>query len=120
MTTPPPAAAAALDTEAKELQADITETKTEAAAARTAGDDARADRLEANIAKTQADLDEVKTMLKALTDRPFHPAPGDGEAPAPGDGENKPGNGEAPAEEPKTDKPKGRPNRFFGDRWNQD
>lgn len=118
-TTPPPPNPEGLKTEAAELTADIKETEKEAEAARAAGNDARADRLEASIAETRKDLEEIKTSLKALTERPFHPAPGDGEttppAPAAGEGTTE----ETPPETTPETKPKKR-HFLFGDRWNEE
>lgn len=122
-TEPPkdPAQKEALETEAGELQADIKEAKEEAKEARADGDDARAARLEASIAKTQADLEEIKGLIKGITDRPFAPAPGDGE-PAP-DAQGRTGDGAAEKDAaPETDDAK-QPKKkhwLYGDRWNQD
>lgn len=110
---------AALKTEAAELQTDITEAKQEAQQAREAGNDERADRIEASIAKTQTELEEIKTMLKGFTDRPFHPAPGDGEQPpaTPPEGEQKQ---DQAAESEGEQKPPKKKHWLFGDRWNQE
>lgn len=116
---------AELQTEAAELQADITEAKQEAQQARQDGDDERAARIEAAMNKQQAELDEIKTLLKGLTDRPFHPAPGDDSsdqgaaAAAAGGGEQGAATQEAETETAAESKPK-KGHWLYGDRWNQD
>lgn len=109
----------ALKTEAAELEQDIKEAEIDAAAARVAGDDARADRLEASITETKKELGEVKGLLKQLMDRPFAPAPGDGETPpaAPAGEDKKDQEQEEP---PTEERPKGKKHWLFGDRWNQE
>ena len=115
---PPAEQKEALQLEAGELQQDIKEAKQEVKQARAEGNDERANRIESAIAKQQADLDEIKQTLKGLADRPFHPAPGDGEAPpAP------PAGGEQTEQQQETEpesKPKGKRHWLYGDRWNQD
>jgi seryl-tRNA synthetase len=120
-STDPAEQKAELQTDAAELQQDIKEAKTEAAAERAAGNDARADKLEASIAKTQADLDDIKATLKQLVERPFAPAPGDGETPPAtpaGDdkGEQKQGQEQ---EEPPADEQPAKGHWLFGKRWNE-
>jgi hypothetical protein len=106
-----------LKLEAAELTADIKETEQEAKEARSAGNDARADRLEASLKETRGELAEIKTLLQGLTDRPFHPAPGDGETPP----AQTPAEETPPAETPPAEeKPKGKRHFLFGDRWNED
>jgi hypothetical protein len=120
---------AALETEAGELQQDIKEAKTEAAAERVAGNDARADKLEASIAEAKSDLAEIKATLAEIKGRPYAPAPGDEEA-AP-DGQGRTGDGAAEktaAAEGQGDgqaaaETEGKPRKkhwFYGDRFNQD
>lgn len=117
-TTPPPPNPEGLKTEAAELTADIKETEKEAEQARAAGNDARAERLEASLAETRKDLDEIKATLKGLADRPFHPAPGDGETPP-----ATPAAESTPPETPAETSPETKPKRrhfLFGDRWNEE
>lgn len=113
----------ALQAEASELGADIKEAQQEAQQARDAGNDVRADRLEVSIAKTQSDLDEIKATLKAMAERPFAPAPGDGEA-AP-DAQGRTGDGAAekdaaPETTPDADTKPKKGHWLYGQRWNQD
>lgn len=116
---------AALESEAAELKQDIKEATTEAQAERVAGNDARADKIEASIAETKSDLAEIKATLAEIKGRPYAPAPGDGE-PAPddkgatGDGAaEKTAAAEGQADGAAEDKPKKR-HWFYGDRFNQD
>lgn len=111
----------ALRTEAAELETDIKEAETDAAAARVAGDDDRAMRLETAIAETKAELREIKALLKQQEERPFHRAPGDGET------ETKQEQGQG--QEPETkqgqeqDAPDPKPKKkhwLYGERWNQE
>lgn len=120
--TDPAEQKAELQTEAAELQQDIKEAKTEAAAERVAGNDARADKLEASIAKTQTDLDDIKATLKQLVERPFAPAPGDGETPPAtpaGDGKGEQKQDQEQEEPPPDDKP-AKGHWLFGKRWNEE
>lgn len=113
-----------LKLDANELEQDIKEAETEAAAERVAGNDARADKLEASIAETRKELTEIKDLIKGMSDRPFAPAPGDGE-PAP-DAQGRTGDGAAEKDAaPEGDgqgdekKPK-KKHWLYGDRWNQE
>src|SRR3954469_1031426 len=105
-TTDPAQKKEELATEAAELVTDIKETEQEVKEARAAGDDARVTRLETSLTEAKKDLGEIKTLLVELKDRPFHPAPGDGETPpaAPVGEENK--DGQEQAATPPEDKPK--------------
>lgn len=111
-TTEAGAAKEELETEKAELEQDIEETKEEAKAARKEGDTERAEQLEATVQKVvDGALADIKAQLKALTERPFHPAP---EA-------DKPAGTEAGAGEEKKDQeaeqPKERKHRFGSTRW---
>jgi hypothetical protein len=113
-TTEAGAAKEELETEKEELETDVKEAKEEAAEARAEGDTERAEQLEATIQKVvNGALADVKAQLKALTDRPFHPAP---EA-------DKPATTEAGAAEGDKDQdqgdgtPKERRHRFGSTRW---
>lgn len=121
-TTPPAEKKEALQTEAAELEQDIKEAEQDAEKARESGDDKRADRLEASIAETKKELTEVKGLLKQLVERPFAPAPGDGEqapaAPA-GDDKSEQKQGQEHEEEAPPTKPK-KGHWLFGDRWNEE
>lgn len=112
-----------LKTEAAELEQDIKEAEKEAEQARDKGDDARADRLEASIAETKKELGEIKTLLKGLTERPFHPAPGDADKPpadgAAGSSEGEQKQGQEQTEDTTETKPKKR-HWLYGDRWNEE
>lgn len=117
--TDDPAKTAELETEAAELETDVKEAKEEAAAARKEGDDARADKLEAQITKVEGDLAEIKSTLKALAERPFHPAPEAEKTPAtePAKGDEKEGQEE---EQPKERKHRFGSTKWFGDRAYED
>lgn len=73
--TGPEAKKEELTAEAAELTAEVQEVTADAAQARADGDTERADRLDAKISKVEGDLADIKASLKALADRPFHPAP---------------------------------------------
>lgn len=110
----------ALQTDAAELEQDIKEAEQDAKEARKDGNDERADKLEASIAETKKELGEIKTLLKGLTERPFHPAPGDGDTPPTGE---KQGETKQEEQRQEQDEPPAEPKRkhwMFGDRWNQE
>lgn len=119
MSTPPPGTDPAqkteLETEKNELETEVQETEAEAEKARQAGDTARAEQLEAQIKKVvSGELAEIKETLKALSDRPFHPAPEANKPPA--------GTTEDP---PKTEgqeeqQPKEKVHRFGSTKWFKD
>lgn len=109
--TDDPAKKAELETEKEELETDVKEAEAEAEKARADGDTARAEQLEAQIKKVvSGELAEIKAALKALTDRPFHPAPEAEKPPAP---EGETGKKDDQEEE----QPKEPVHRFGSRRW---
>lgn len=103
--------AAALVVEKQELETDVKEAKAEAAAARADGDTDRAEQIEAKVKElVGGELAEIKAAIKALTDRPFHPAPEAAPAAAPA-AEDKPEDKPAEAE------PKEPVHEFGSRRW---
>lgn len=118
-TAPDPAQKEALQTEAAELQTDVTEAKQELQQAKADGDDARVAKLEASITATNKDLSEIKATLKQLVERPFAPAPGDGEQqPAAPAGEQQTTE-QTTTETEQPEKPK-KGHWLYGSRWNQE
>lgn len=104
-----------LETEKEELEQDVKETQKEADAAREQGDTAKAEKLEATIQKVvDGALADVKAQLKALTDRPFHPAP---EARTSNEGAAEGEKNDDQEQRQVEEKPKERKHRFGSTRW---
>lgn len=109
-----------LETEKEELEQDVKETKEEAEAARAEGNTERAEQLEAQIKKVvSGELADIKASLKALTDRPFHPAPESSKPPAT-EGAEGDKNDDQEEEQPKERKHRFGSKRWFGDRAYED